>query len=57
MAFLLKDIGKQRVPVLPQEHTQLGMADTFGNGVFCWRQLDGRMPQRWTQGKPSLRNG
>jgi hypothetical protein len=55
--LLLKGLGTQRVPVLPQEHKQLGTADTFDDGVFCRRQLDWGMPQRWTHGKLSLENG
>jgi hypothetical protein len=55
--LLLKGLGKQHVTVLPQEHKQLGTADPFDDGVFCRRQLDWGMPQRWTHGKPSFENG
>jgi hypothetical protein len=51
--LLLKGLGKQLVTVLPQEHKQLGTADPFDDGVFCRRQLDWGMPQRWTHEKPS----
>jgi hypothetical protein len=42
--LLLKGIGKPFVAMLPQEHKQLGTVDALNDGVFCRRQLDGRMP-------------
>jgi hypothetical protein len=42
--LLLKGISKQFVAMLPQEHKQRGTVDALNDGVFCRRQLNGRMP-------------
>jgi hypothetical protein len=42
--LLLKGLGKQFVAMLPQEHKLRGTADALYDGVFCRRQLNGRMP-------------
>ena len=55
--FVLKGVGKQLMAILPQEHKQLGTADTLDERLFRWRQLNWWMPQGWTHGKPSLLNG
>jgi hypothetical protein len=55
--FLLQGISKPRMAVLAQKDNQLGPTNALDESVFRRREVDWGMPQRWTQGKPSVEHG